>query len=101
MTDTKKGKAASKEAASQEGLDLIQRSYWVTKKNAQQLATLKSAVFDISTLSSVDLSAVLRGLIEYGEEMSRSKGPEFMQLVSLIEAAKNPKKPGAIRESIR
>lgn len=85
----------------EDGLKLIQRSYWLTKEASQQLGTIKDKVFSASDLSSVDLSAVLRGLIGYADNLRSTEGPEWKRLVKTIEGSKNPKKPGTISGSIR
>lgn len=85
----------------EDGLKLIQRSYWLTKEASQQLGTIKDKVFSASDLSSVDLSAVLRGLIGYADNLRNAGGPEWKTLVKTIEGSKNPKKPGTVSGSMR
>lgn len=87
--------------APEEGLALLQRSYWLRKQDIVNLDVLKNAALTYDdSLDNVDLSATLRGLVAYAMEVKEAGGKDWPKLVTHIAQAKNPKKRGPVSGSI-
>lgn len=90
-----------KEKVIPDEMDLVQRSYWVRKEDVVALEGLKGRVLMYTDLDNLDLSATVRGLIQYGTQVQSRGGREWEELVQAIHDVKNPKKRGVVPGSIR
>lgn len=98
---TAKSRKAPPAPTPEDGMALLQRSYWLRKDDIISLDDLKNGAlrFD-DQLDNVDLSATLRGLIAYSLEVKSKGGKDWAHMVELIGQARNPKKRGPVPGSI-
>lgn len=85
----------------EEGLSLVQRSYWIRKEDAAALDTLKNHILLYSDVPNLDLSAVVRGLISHATEIHRQGGRNWERFAEVTIEGMNPKRRGPPPGSIK